>query len=102
MHISLDIRCSNCGNFAQRHLCDEETSCQTCPDQLIARTECPHCDYLLIMCWKNGQVLEAYAPGTVVNTTLFLNSTTYTLVPRRSRSPHLDGNVGVTSVGLVP
>ncbi|MEB3288996.1 MAG: hypothetical protein VKI82_03715 [Leptolyngbya sp.] len=65
MLTSLEIHCPNCGRLAQRHFDDEETACQGCSDPRVAKTECPHCDYLLTMCWGNGRVLEAYAPGTV-------------------------------------
>jgi hypothetical protein len=65
MLTSLEIHCPNCGRLAQRHFEDEGTACQGCSDPRVARTECSHCDYLLTMCWGNGRVLEAYAPGTV-------------------------------------
>jgi hypothetical protein len=68
MHTYLDIRCPNCGSLAHRHLFDEGAAiCQSCPDQQVVQTECPVCDYLLVMCWKNGRVLEAYAPGIKVD-----------------------------------
>jgi hypothetical protein len=50
---SQTIRCSNCGNHAQRHFVDNS----------IIRTSCPTCDYLLVQCAKTGRVIEAYAPG---------------------------------------
>lgn len=51
------IPCPNCGSpairlhFSQSSL--QETSCETC-------------DYLLVSCEKTGNVIEAYAPGTIV------------------------------------
>lgn len=65
MPTSLKIHCPNCGRMAQRHFYDGGMACQGCPDPAVAKTECSHCDYLLTMCWGNGRVLEAYAPGTV-------------------------------------
>lgn len=64
MAICLDIRCPNCGNLARRRFLDEDCSvCQSCPGQQITQTECPVCDYLMVMCWQNGKVFEAHAPG---------------------------------------
>lgn len=48
------IRCPNCGDMGERHFI---TSRQ------IVRTQCPHCDYLMITCAQTGRVIEAYAPG---------------------------------------
>lgn len=82
MRVRLKIRCPNCGRFAWRHLFDEEaTLCQSCPDRQVAQTECPSCDYLLVMCWKNGQVLEAHTPSTKTLTQLpiALNACSITL-----------------------
>jgi ribosomal protein L32 len=53
MITSQTIRCSNCGNYAQRHFVDRS----------IIRTSCQACDYLLVQCAKTGKVIEAYAPG---------------------------------------
>lgn len=64
MHTFMEVRCPNCGSPAHRQHCDEGLpSCQLCPDQQVIQTECLACDYLMVMCWKNGKVLEAYAPG---------------------------------------
>jgi endogenous inhibitor of DNA gyrase (YacG/DUF329 family) len=52
------VRCPNCGEPAERHRIDTS--------QLI-RTQCPICDYLLIMCSHTGNVLEAYAPGIPIH-----------------------------------
>ncbi len=57
------IRCPNCGALARRLLSDRLPFCHRCPDHQIAKTECPVCDYLMLMCWQDGKVLEAYAPG---------------------------------------
>ncbi len=48
------VRCPNCGSHAERHYLER--------DQLT-RTQCPTCDYLMVMCSETGKVIEAYAPG---------------------------------------
>lgn len=48
------IRCPNCGSEAERH---HLLSSQ------LTRTQCPTCDYLMVMCSRTGRVIEAYAPG---------------------------------------
>ena len=94
MLTSLKIYCPNCGRSAQRHFDDEGTACQGCSDPRVATTECPHCDYLLTMCWGNGRVLEAYAPGTVAEVkrpSVF--APTYRPTPTYSLSHALAGRV---------
>ena len=54
MQIIQQIRCPNCGSEAERH--------QLLSSHLI-RTQCPTCDYLMVMCSRTGRVVEAYAPG---------------------------------------
>lgn len=51
------IRCPNCGSPGERHHLLEHA---------LVRTQCPHCDYLMITCAKTAQVVEAYAPGIPV------------------------------------
>lgn len=46
--------CPNCGRSAERHYLAESA---------LIRTQCPHCDYLMITCDRTGKVIEAYAPG---------------------------------------
>jgi hypothetical protein len=53
-NISQTICCSNCGEFAERHYLLE---------QMLVRTQCSKCDYLMVSCQKTGKVIEAYAPG---------------------------------------
>ncbi len=65
----MTIRCPNCGSVAQRLLSDRLSTGCRCPAQQVAQTECPVCDYFIAMCWQNGAVLEAYAPGIRENTT---------------------------------
>uniref|UniRef100_A0A832M3Z8 Replication restart DNA helicase PriA n=1 Tax=Oscillatoriales cyanobacterium SpSt-402 TaxID=2282168 RepID=A0A832M3Z8_9CYAN len=50
----IDIHCPNCGGSAERH---------TLAKEQLVRTQCAHCDYLMITCSKTGNVIEAYAPG---------------------------------------
>jgi predicted RNA-binding Zn-ribbon protein involved in translation (DUF1610 family) len=50
------VNCPNCGGSATRHFLVQES---------LVRTQCPHCDYLMITCSKTGNVIEAYAPGLV-------------------------------------
>ena len=48
------VRCPNCGNFAERqHILKHH----------LVSTACSHCDYLLVSCSLTGNVLECYAPG---------------------------------------
>lgn len=56
MHIfnSIEIFCPNCGHSAERHYLLKAQ---------LTRTQCAHCDYLMITCDRTGQVIEAYAPG---------------------------------------
>ena len=57
------IPCPNCGQAAIRiHDLDVRSGCH-CPDNLLTRTECPACDYVLSICTLSGSVIEAYAPG---------------------------------------
>lgn len=51
------VRCPNCGSLAKREYI---TSSQ------IVRTQCPACDYLMILCSNTNKVIEAYAPGIPV------------------------------------
>ncbi|MEM9121018.1 MAG: replication restart DNA helicase PriA [Cyanobacteria bacterium P01_F01_bin.56] len=53
------VNCPNCGGNASRHFLAK--------DKLI-RTQCPHCDYLMITCSHTGNVIEAYAPGLMATT----------------------------------
>lgn len=48
------IYCPNCGSSAERHYISSNQ---------IVRTQCPSCDYLMIMCSQTNRVIEAYAPG---------------------------------------
>ena len=49
-----NIRCPNCGSEAERYYL---------LNSQLTRTQCPTCDYLMVMCSRTGKVVEAYAPG---------------------------------------
>lgn len=54
MQTTQNVRCPNCGSFAERHY--------FLTTHLI-HTECIACDYLMVNCSRTGNVIEAYAPG---------------------------------------
>ena len=54
------VRCSNCGDFAERQLLSDR---QANGCDYIVQTACAARDYLMIMGFPAGRVLEAYAPG---------------------------------------
>ncbi|NES99821.1 MAG: replication restart DNA helicase PriA [Sphaerospermopsis sp. SIO1G2] len=54
MQLLHKIHCPNCGSKAERHYIT---------DRQLTRTQCSHCDYLMINCTRTGRVVEAYAPG---------------------------------------
>ncbi len=51
------VCCPNCGSSAERHYVSSSQ---------IIRTQCPSCDYLMIVCSLTNNVIEAYAPGIPV------------------------------------
>lgn len=57
MVIKQQIRCPNCGSYAERLLLTNNEN------NKITQTSCPVCDYLMINCLITGRVIEAYAPG---------------------------------------
>ena len=56
------VRCPNCGDFAERQVLNDR---QAPGCDRIVQTACEACDYLMIMGFPAGKVLEAYAPGQV-------------------------------------
>jgi uncharacterized Zn finger protein len=54
MQIKQEVRCPNCGSYAERHYFIKSN---------VMQTQCPVCDYLMINCSRTGKVIEAYAPG---------------------------------------
>lgn len=61
---SMAVCCPNCGQENHRTYSLQSTiDVNLCPQRQMMKTECPHCDYLMVMCVLNGRVLETYAPG---------------------------------------
>ncbi len=61
---TIQCSCPNCGSNATRtYLTGHEAIYNRCVSNLVIQTECPNCDYLMIMCARNGIVIEAYAPS---------------------------------------
>ena len=54
------VRCPNCGSLAKRQLLGDRP---VAANELVLQTACPVCDYLMVMSWPTGRVIEAYAPG---------------------------------------
>ena len=48
------VNCPTCGGSAERH--------RSLSDSLV-RTQCDHCDYLMVLCEDTGRVVESYAPS---------------------------------------
>ncbi|MEO0645957.1 MAG: hypothetical protein AAFZ17_07370 [Cyanobacteria bacterium J06650_10] len=48
------VHCPTCGSSAERYHLSETAT---------IRTQCAHCDYLMVSCSKTGRVIEAYAPS---------------------------------------
>ena len=64
MQKKLMVRCPNCGSFAQRHLLSHHVT--TKPSKAnapqVIRTECPHCDYLVMICQEDEEIFSVYSP----------------------------------------
>lgn len=68
MQTTQTIRCPNCGSQAERrYFTGEEAIYRTCPNSQIAQTECPVCDYLMVMCSRNASIVEVHAPGISIS-----------------------------------
>jgi hypothetical protein len=64
MNMNQTIKCPNCGSQAERrYFTSNEAIYNSCPNHHVVQTECPVCDYLMVMCSRNAQVIEAHAPG---------------------------------------
>jgi hypothetical protein len=60
--------CPNCGSEAKRQfLTDGILAHKHSLMNQIIRTECPVCDYLMVIRSLDGSVIEAYAPGIPSN-----------------------------------
>ena len=58
------VRCPNCGNQAlRRYFIEKEVTYHAYSRQPMIRTECDHCDYLMMICASNGAVIESQFPG---------------------------------------
>lgn len=58
------VCCPQCGSAARRlYFTSSYPTHLKCPGGLVHQVECPSCDYLLVSCAVNGQVVEAYAEG---------------------------------------
>ncbi|MFM2314446.1 MAG: hypothetical protein RLZZ04_3722 [Cyanobacteriota bacterium] len=67
MNMNQIIRCPNCGSQAERrYFTSNEAIYNSCPNHQVLQTECPVCDYLMVMCSRNASVIEAHAPSTSV------------------------------------
>ena len=56
--------CPNCGgNSTRTYFTSRDETYQRCVSDRIIQTECQDCDYLMVMCARNGIVIEAYAPS---------------------------------------
>lgn len=62
------VRCPHCGAIADRYFLDiSQFSKQLfqpgSADEVVTRTVCERCDYLMVLCSKSDRVLEAYIAG---------------------------------------
>lgn len=65
MDCTYRVPCSNCGRTATRsYFISREPRYARCPKERVIHTECPHCDYLMVMCSLNGRVIEAHDSST--------------------------------------
>ena len=65
MNMNQIIRCPNCGSQAERrYFTSKEAIYNSCPNHQVLQTECPVCDYLMVMCSCNARIIEAHAPST--------------------------------------
>ena len=61
------VRCPNCGSEAmRRYFTSEEAIYRACLGHHVIQTECNACDYLMVLCSRNGAVVEAQFPGTAM------------------------------------
>lgn len=68
------IRCPNCGDFAERQVLSDRLPAEC---DYVLKTACEACDYLLIMGFPTGKVLEAYAPCKASSTQPVRQGQTY-------------------------
>jgi len=89
MQIIQKIRCPNCGSEAERHYISSSD---------ISRTQCPSCDYLMVMCVRTGRVIEAYAPGIYPNAIVSLPGVAHKPhpLPNRGSNGHSQRSVAAS------
>lgn len=57
-----EVSCPNCGGRAIRQCTPPvDSNPKTSPQHLICRTECPSCDYLMMMCVLEGELTQVYS-----------------------------------------
>ncbi len=67
MNHTYRVLCPNCGSWATRsYFTNQESRYSNCPKNQVIQTECPACDYLMVMCSLSGNVIEAYASATSI------------------------------------
>lgn len=65
MEQTYSVRCSNCGSLAIRsHYNSKGTKYTNSQQNRVIQTECPTCDYLMVMCSSSGNVIEAHSSST--------------------------------------
>ncbi|MCM1984821.1 hypothetical protein [Lyngbya confervoides] len=60
------VHCPTCGSLAKRQLITIELASLPHREERpqCIRTECPHCDYLMVLCVCENQLTQVYAPIT--------------------------------------
>lgn len=65
MNRTFEVPCPNCGDAATRsYFTSQEARYSNCPQNQVIQVECPHCDYLMVMCTVSGNVIEAHDSST--------------------------------------
>ena len=65
MDKTYSVRCPNCGDMATRsHIISKEVGYGNCHEKRVIQTECPHCDYLMVIGFASGNVIEAHSSST--------------------------------------
>ena len=63
LNTTIHCPCPNCGGDATRiYFTSQEAAYSRCNSSQVIQTECTDCDYLMVMCARNGIVIEAYTP----------------------------------------
>jgi hypothetical protein len=68
------VHCPNCGSLAERHyFTSSDPTYAKCLHHQVTQTECPVCDYLMVMCSLTGNVIESYASSQSVQSISRIN-----------------------------